>query len=206
MKKMKPIWPTCPGSLKRVVVTVLVLSALILSGCTGQAAMFGRNSVAEIFPGDLFPPAVPAKHDGFPLATACPNPAGLERPTRVDVAELLRAVSEHIIAVAKGDEEQARKKTDQAFWPMLGSLRTGQGGNPGDVQPLDQSRVARFGPASESPHAELIKNNCGEETLKASWWIQTLPAGNGNVSASQSLKGNFYLINRKGHWLIWGSE
>src|SRR5690606_15910199 len=156
--------------------------------------------------GDLFPPAVPAKHDGFPLATACPNPAGLERPTRVDVAELLRAVSEHIIAVAKGDEEQARKTTDQAFWPMLGSLRTGQGGNPGDVQPLDQSRVARFGPASESPHAEFIKNNCGEETLKASWWIQTLPAGNGNVSASQSLKGNFYLINRKGHWLIWGSE
>ena len=193
-------------SFIKTVIVSLHLLALTLVGCIGQAIQGGRNSVVDEFPDDVFPPAVPAKYDGFSLASACPNPAGLEHVTNVDAADLVRMVSDHIVAVQRGDMGAARKTTDQAYWPILDSMPTDQEYHPDDLQPLDQSRVSRFGPASASPHAQLIKNNCGEDTLKASWWVQTGPSEADGVSGSQSLTGNFYLIRRQGHWLIWGAE
>lgn len=190
----------------KALVVFFHLFALTIAGCGGQGAQGRQSSGVDTFPDDVFPPAIPAKNDGFSLAAGCPNQSGLEYPGNADAANLIRVVSDQMMAVARGDKDAARRTADQAFWPILDAMMKDQERPSDDAKPLDQSRVARLGPAIESPHAQLIENNCGEDTLRASWWIQTRPDGTDAASVSQSLNGNFYFIRRKGHWLIWGAE
>ncbi|WP_460040011.1 hypothetical protein [Thermaerobacter litoralis] len=189
-----------------VAIASMQLLALILGGCAGQAGQAETKAGTASLPSDIFPPPVPAQHDGFSLAAACPNPAGLERVSHADVSDLIDSVSDHLMAIARGDKDAARKTADQSFWPILDSMLANQNHAADEAEGLDKSRVAEFGPASEAPHTELIRNHCGEDTLEASWWIQTLPREADGATASMSLRGNFYLIRRNGHWLVWGAE
>lgn len=146
---MKPLRARGQSNRKRVAGALLVLSGLLLAGCLRQPAHLRERFGTETFPSDLFPPPVPAEHEGFSLSSACPNPSGLERPAAVDVAELLQVVSDHVVAVAKGDIQQARRTTDQAYWPILDQMKFAHDSKAVETQPIDENRVVIFGPASE---------------------------------------------------------
>lgn len=80
---------------------LLVWAGLLLAGCLGQAAVIGGRGGGTL-PAEVYPPSVPARHEGFFLAAACPNPKGLERPPSVEAEELLRVLEQHTAAVRRG--------------------------------------------------------------------------------------------------------
>ena len=184
---------------------LVVLAGLLLAGCVGQSAVVGERG-GDALPGDVFPPPVPARREGFGLAAACPNPEGIEYPPSVGAAELMEVVTDHMVAVAKGEFEQAKRTADPAFWPILDQMKSARPLSSGDVEDIDPTAAGEVGPARASPHADLIASNCGDQVLEASWWVQVLPRGARTAGDAPSLVGNFYLIKRQGHWLIWASE
>jgi hypothetical protein len=57
----------------------------------------------------------------------------------------------------------------------------------------------------EAPYGELLRNGCGDEVIKRTWWVEVCPGpcADPRVAAQESLKGHLFLIRRRGHWLIW---
>lgn len=193
---------------------LLLSSGLLLAAFLEQAVLLGGHG-GDAFPADVYPPSVPARHEGFSIAAACPNPKGLERPEAVEVEELLRVVEEHAAAVRRGDLAAAKRTTDPAYWPILDQQEAvrpsasaeGQDGVEGAGEiGSSEIGIGEIGPAAQSPHADLIANNCGSGVMAATWWVAILPSGARTAADAPSLVSHLYLIRRQGRWLIWAID
>jgi hypothetical protein len=154
------------------------------------------------FPGDIYPPPV-AVAPGINISnmtTGCPNPDGLEQASELPAS----AMSEIFQSLASGDRDIMQRVADQAYWPYLPDMGMGIG----TPHPFSQDTLDTPRPASESPYADLVRNACGSKTLELSWWVRYCPGpcADPNVARSESLTGNYYLIRRRGHWLVWAAE
>jgi hypothetical protein len=150
------------------------------------------------FLADIYPLPLPvAEGVVWWVGQGCPNPTGLEKADHLP----LEAVLEVLTGLGSGDLDIMRRVSDPAFWPLLEP-----GGWRQEPWPRDWVEVPQ--PASASPHAEFIANACGEEILERSWWVKLCPGPcqDPNVARAASLTGHFYLIKRKGHWLVWAVE
>lgn len=195
--------PTLIGS-NRLPSLLCAVLFVIVDAHTGNTPGAGQTEPVDKHPGSMHPGAVPPKIVGFPLASACPSPIGLQH-VKVDAAEQALDVLDRLLqAQAAGDLHQAKLLTDQAYWPEV-QAQLGV-----KSAPIDRSRVGSVGPAASSPYADLIEHACGKEILQASLWASILPAGVPQEAKANDLAagitGHFFLIQRHGHWLVWGSK
>jgi hypothetical protein len=152
----------------------------------------GSPQPATQSPAEAYPAPYPTLSQGGAILAGCPNPAGLQ--------ELPGVTEETAVALLtdfrSGDIDRARDVSDPGIWPIIPDLP------PSPVQPevawLDGSPY----PASHSPYAEAIANQCGEPLLKMSWAF-TICDPACNVSHSQSLEEEYFVLSRADHLLIW---
>ena len=145
-------------------------------------------------PTDVYPAALPVSSKvTWNVGQGCPNPAGLQEASMLSVDVALDVLNQ----LFSGDLNKMRQVTDQAYWPLLAA-----GG--GRTEPIPQDWISVPQPARDSPYANLIANACGQDTLDKSWWVKYC-AGPCKDARSMSLIGNFYFIQRAGHWLMWAT-
>ena len=184
---------TSDGKAALTLVTVDVRSSTPMPNST-------PTPTSAAFPTDIYPPPV-AVAPGIiisPMGTGCPNPDGLEKADQLPRT----AVNEVFRSLASGDVDTMRRVTDPAYWPFLRDMGIGT------PRPFSEDALSDAQPASESPCAGLIGNACRSKTLELSWWVKSCPGPctDPDVARSASLMGNFYLIQRRGHWLAWAAE
>lgn len=149
------------------------------------------------FDGTVYrPPTPPAPSVQLTYSAACPNGEGLEEsppPRPEEVLALLQALRSE-------DPITQRQATDPAFWPLLPPV-----GKPAWSADVSPETLMKPRPGIEAPYGELLRNGCGDEVIKRTWWVEVCPGpcADPRVAAQESLKGHLFLIRRRGHWLIW---
>jgi hypothetical protein len=179
--------------LRRLLFAPFIAVFLLLASCaTGTREFVSSPEPATQSPAEAYPAPYPTLSPGGAILAGCPNPAGLQ--------ELPGVTEETAVALLtdfrSGDIDRARDVSDPGIWPIIPDLP------PSPVQPevawLDGSPY----PASHSPYAEAIANQCGEPLLKMSWAF-TICDPACNVSHSQSLEEEYFVLSRADHLLIW---
>lgn len=97
--------------------------------------------------------------------------------------------------------------SDRAYWPMIERDIPGRGVGTG--APRYGAVDVVSAPASKSPLAELLANNCGKEIVERSWWVGLCPMDTPrscDPSDAPSLTGNVVLLQRDGVWRVWFAE
>ncbi len=149
------------------------------------------------FSTDIYPsPSPVAEGIVLGLSAGCPNSTGLEKATQLSFDTALDVLKNWL----SGDLDRMRHATDPAYWPLL---------NPeGSKRLLRSEELGVPQPANASPYAELIANGCGKQIMGLSWWVTICPGPcqDPAVSRNPSLIGHIYLIERKGHWLVWAAR
>ena len=174
---------------------LLCFLILSLTGCHNLSPILhpDKDVTVERFPQSIYPPA--EKFPAWGFSSGCPNLQGVEMPDPKSTEELFSIISE-FGKTREGDLELS----DRAFWPVV------ERDWEGEDQPLRQrvsiEQIVSM-PATESPYADLISNNCGSKTLELSWCVAVLPQGASKIEDAPSLTHYYYLIKRSGNWLIW---
>lgn len=151
--------------------------------------------ISPIFPGDndIYLPPLPLQFGAWPATGGCPNPQGLE-----DFAGFLpESATEVLQFVATGTQEAELQWTDPAYWSVMIFPFKGKA--------ITQDWIRKPTRVSESPYAQLVTAQCGEETMKLSWWVQVCPGSCQSSGISEALMTNTFWINRK-QWLIWAMQ
>jgi hypothetical protein len=192
-------------SLGAVVIAASVLPVTLTGGGPRQAAS-GHPAAsrparftlppagAPGFPVSIYPPP---SSKVLNLVGQCPGGSGLQRPPAgAGTAAAALRVVENLGRSFRSD----LRLSDRAFWrQQLANWRGGYEGKPGPVRdvlysgPLESYHQA-FGPPDES---HPILAGCGRQTAASTWVIIT---GRKNLP---SLQGEYILIDRRGHLLLW---
>jgi DNA-binding CsgD family transcriptional regulator len=163
---------------------------------TGSLAFFEGwpTVISPVFPDeDIYPAPLPLQFGAWPATAGCPNPDSLE-----DYAGLLPEVAVDVLQrMSVGTREAEMQWTDPAYWPVLI--------NPFKDQQITQDWINEIARVSDSPYAQLVTAQCGEETMKLSWWVQVCPGPCQTNGASQSLMTNVFMIARM-QWLVWAIQ
>ena len=149
------------------------------------------------FPASIYPP--PLSHKEVNLVGLCPNPAGLQPP-----APGIRATA---LKVVEGTGRSFRSDlhiTDRVYWPqVLASWRH----SAGDLRGKGHNAVLYSGPLESYHQAfgapdmiHLIVTGCGRRVARDTWMIVE-----GQVN-EPALQGEYLLLTRRGHVLLWNSQ
>lgn len=145
---------------------------------------------SSAFPASIYPPAARFPDWGSP--GGCPSLSGVIQPAQATAtASALAAINSRGTTQASN-----RAVSDRAYWPIVDASFSGSSAPNSGFRQLAPADVSGT-PASATPDADLIRNQCGPATLAASWAVSDLP------SSSPALSTTFYLIDRNGVWLIW---
>jgi len=187
------------GSLTRTLLVPLAVPLLIgaaLVSCqTSQSTPITPTSwvVPPGFDMETYPAPLPVAEGVNIFSQGCPNPAGMKKG-ELDLDTALEVLN----TLGSEDLDAKRRVADPSFWPLLSSV--------GRWEPLSRDRV-EVRPGSTSPHGDLLANGCGKQTLELTSWAKACPGPcKESEGMSPSLIGHFFLILRKGHWLVWAAE
>lgn len=180
------------GLVGTAVVVCSVITAAAIAACdtddsegaAANATLGDANHGGEAsasYPTRIYPRPEDPRHDwGLPQKCASPRRVGLlpKNPTR-------RAI--RVLGRLGGNVRDYRRFADRAFWPQLSTFE----------EPLYEGRPPPHEgrPASATPNAEFIRNNCGRKLMRRSWSVV--------FGASPGLESEFLLLRRKGRWLVW---
>ncbi len=152
------------------------------------------------FPPDIYPP--PVSTPSWGLLEGCPSMRGVGIPlpptedTLLPIVSKLGHVSEHLDLLS----------SDQAFWPMVRQTWMTAPASPTPPLVLTSTDVVS-GPAATSPVAQLVRQTCGQDTLRRSWWIGVCPPDTTGGCTPAAIKGagseDVLFIRRRGLWLVW---
>ncbi|MGH3260628.1 MAG: hypothetical protein ACRDNS_01395 [Trebonia sp.] len=142
------------------------------------------------YPNTIYPPPVKPRYRWGSLGS-CASTNGVTPPGPHAQAQALHTLRQFTY----DDVAHDRRYTDRAFWPNLPGFGFRGSG-------LSQG-TDRVGPASRSPYASLVGNNCGAKIVRLSLQITIGPTGK---HASGALDSYLWLIQRHGHWLLWFSN
>lgn len=169
-------------------------------GIGGGGGGHGPAGFGSHFPAAIYPPPVPAARPNLPQPE-CPNPQGIQKPAPGDGAAVVRALHQ-----LNGKARHNQRFTDRAYWPA--ELRypdhpfvVTRGAN-GPRIPWGVRRSIR-------PHGPLPKGASGPPgtacppKVIARTWTVILGPTRGPDRRSASLPEGYYLIERRGHWLLW---
>ena len=175
----------------RVVAALLVVCAAPLIFVVASAGAGQAGHRANAYPAAIYPPASSWPKWGPP--GGCASLAGVQRPGQSAASSAVAAVR-HL----GGSLANERRYSDRAYWPVLNesytpSTRT-QFGN-------SSVRVDAVGPAVKSPYARLVRPWCGSKIVRLS---ESVTVGPGR--SRPALDTEYWLIDRRGHWLIWFSN
>lgn len=178
--------------------------ALFHLGIKGHAPTFTLPPVdAPGFPGQVYPP--PGGHNVLNLVGQCPNPSGLQAPGPGMGATALAVVN----SLGRSFRSDLHL-SDRVYWQQtLIDWRGGYAKPSGQVSakspravrvlysgPLDSYHQA-FGPPDLS---HVIQTGCGALTAKDTWMIVEGPPN------SPGIQGEYLLLDRQGHVLVWNAQ
>jgi hypothetical protein len=168
---------------------------LMIALTVGSLAAAATASAGDVsFPPSIYPPPRQSPHWG--LLGSCPSTQGV-RPYERSSERAARSI---LLRFGRESLLYDLRHSDRALWQTIAvtwAARTSRK-QPAGKPPI----VVRSGPGSASPDASLVRTNCGSRILKASTWFSTCPAG-ATRRCSPALRGDFLLLNRRGHWLVW---
>lgn len=173
----------------------VLLAAVVAFACSGDEKATS-GPLPSGFDPSVYPDPVPfAAGVSTGMSSGCPDQEELETRT------LLRDQAvDWINDFLSGDNDVQRRLADRAYWSMIVPV----GGTPS--VPVSPDRV-EVGPADSSPLSALLTNACGSSVVERSQWVRLCPGPcETTATTSPSLVGNFFLISRKGHWLVWAAE
>ena len=146
-------------------------------------------SATSTFPPDIYPS--PATFPDWGSPGGCPSVAGLSLPDPAAASDGALAAINRRGSTLESNEAVA----DRALWPVIELMFDGQASIPAE-RPLQPGDVVG-GPAANTINADLIRNRCGAAVLADSWAISDAP------STSPALATTFYVVVRKGTYLLW---
>lgn len=138
------------------------------------------------YPARIYPPPVRFPQWGQP--GSCASLSGVRQPSSRQDARardtVLMLLDDHAQALA-----------DRAYWPVLAHQKRAH---------LTAANLLATGPASQSPYAGLIRSRCGAGLVTHSIRVLTGPPH--SSTSSPALTTEYWVINRRGHWLVWWSQ
>jgi hypothetical protein len=202
MSMMRPVW-------KPSVAVGLVAAGVSLAAGCGGPALAGIAVPAHARPAptadvELFPPPVPGVGRAGSLKV-CPNLEGVTPPSPTALQSVLSAYNQWLDAPT---EQAQLALSDQTLWP---TVRNQWGHSHRVVHPgarLTAINVQSV-PAAQSLYARVIEARCGQETLALSWAIGSCSPRLSFADCERqapALIGYAYLVDRRGHWLVWDVE
>lgn len=151
------------------------------------------NTPPLMFPTDIYPLATPPNL-GWIGNQECANSLNLELsdepPSNETILNIMKVV------LSSGDLNTKQAVSDPAFWGQLSKN--------GDDETLTDDFIETVAPAIDSPYGDLLTNLCGENLVGKSWWAKICP-GPCEMTTFEALKTNYFLIKRKGIWLLWAT-
>lgn len=144
------------------------------------------------FPAEIYPAPLPFQNpvNGL-IANGCPDLDGVQRGEYPSMDTVIDVLAQ----LGSGDWQQFRQASDQAYWPLTVPALS--------VVKLPRPEELQISPAATSSYSGLIENGCGQQTLDLSWYVRRCVEDCSNPQRFIALDTHFYLINRKGHWLVW---
>jgi hypothetical protein len=139
------------------------------------------------FPARIYPP--PTGHPKWGQPGGCASLAGVVKPAgaKADV----RAWSAALILL----DDNIRNGADRAYWPRLAHSKRAR---------LTQRNILAARPATRSPYAPLIRNNCGAGLVERSISVVIGPPH--SLTKHPALDSEYWIIDRRGHWLLWWGQ
>jgi hypothetical protein len=171
-------------------------ASLLVAACATAASAASPPS---------FPPSIYPAARSFPAwgsSGGCASLTGLLPVGRGATGAVLPLLARY----AHVSENVDLHLSDRANWPVVRETWSHHF-KPPRPQPLPLVDV--YGaPAARSPYAGLVRQWCGSRLLQLSWWIaacprEPYPATPCRLRWQNALTGHLFLINRRGHWLIW---
>ena len=148
---------------------------------------------ASTFPSSMYP--YPRSAAWGANRVGCPALAGLVRssaaPTRSTAAKLIDDLV--------GPRDVALAASDPTMWPNIVLHQVGASGH------VSRSRLLIVRDAASGIGA--ITERCGIKTTWSTWLVEACPfisglRGTSSCRADPALVGNYYVIDRRGRWLI----
>lgn len=144
------------------------------------------------FPEEIYKAPTPLSGGAWSATTGCPNPEGVE-----DMPLLLIETAVTLMqGLNSGNLDQMREVADPALWPLL---------NPEGVlkESITDAWIREIQPVSDSPFTDLVSAQCGENTMRLSWWFEFCPGACSGSGEFEALITQVFVISRNGQWLIW---
>jgi hypothetical protein len=152
------------------------------------------------FPASIYPP--PASHKALNLVGLCPNPVGLQPP-----GPGIRAAAVRVVNSLGRNFRSDLGLSDRSFWPEIeggwqpGSTPIFSPAGHGSIPVLFSGLLLAYHQAFGPPDmSHTILAGCGRRTARDTWMIVT-----GQVN-EPALQGEFLLLTRRGHVLVWNAQ
>lgn len=163
----------------------LALAAVALGAFGEAASAAGGSRSARRYP-------APAPSRGGALQ-ACPSPAGLEAfdaPARRQARREVLAYNRAALAGALADSDRAWQPRVRAVW------RSGA--------PRGEAQVVRaVVAAARSPYRVIVSYSCGGRLIRRSLVVALAPVQPAGQPRCEACVENFFLVDRRGHALIY---
>lgn len=148
----------------------------------------------QVLPEDIYPEPTPfLQPAAWPGAAMCPNRAGVEEAGSLPADGAIATLN----LLYSGEMNSMRKASDQSYWPLV-QMAVRQ------EEPL-QPDWLEIRPAKESSYQGLLRWACGDEILNLSWEAVDCKTVCSSPDRPAALAEHYFLIRRKGQWLVWAS-
>jgi hypothetical protein len=181
-------------------ITRLSIALVVVAGAYAATAGFasagaGRaGHLSNPYPAAIYPPASSWPKWGPP--GGCASLVGVQRLGPSAASSAVSAVR-HL----DGNLANDRRYGDRAYWPVLKETDSRQAPSKRSRRENNPVRVDAVGPAAKSPYARLVRPWCGSKIAGLS---ESVTVGPGR--SEPALDTEYWLIDRRGHWLIWFSN
>jgi hypothetical protein len=150
------------------------------------------SSPPDAFPTEIYPDPIKGTGSGAGFLDVCPNPVGVDQTSDFPVDTAIPLIN----TLHSGDSQKEKSVTDPAAWRALAEYA--YVGDPIDASWLDGSTQ----PAANSPYAGALAGQCGQEIIDHSWMARVCPEPCA-LNSSESLKAEYFFLERGGVFLIW---
>ena len=154
----------------------------------------GASHGNYVYPASIYPP--PSSWPKWGPAGGCASRRGVERLSPSAARSAVAAVR-HLDGKFAND----RRYSDRAYWPVLRETDGFEAGSKQKSRGTTQSRVVSVVPAVKSVYARMVGHWCGREIVRLS---ESVTVGPGR--SAPALDAEYWLVDRRGHWLVWFSN
>lgn len=123
----------------------------------------------------------------------CPNRAALEAADSLPVESAIAVLN----LLYSGEMNSMRKASDRSYWPLVQMIAR--------QEEALQPDWIEIRPAKASGYQGLLAWACGDEILNLSWEAVDCKATCSSSERPAALAEHYFLIRRKGQWLVWAS-